>query len=251
MVSATRSITVASRISLEERALIDEQADALGAVARAEEKESGRAGDIWPQVTELRAQLAQTRSWIGKWSREVQRLRGTSAIGPMTVAAAKDVLAGDAAAQVKLATIWSHAMHRQRVDLLPIVAALVSSEFEQVAGGSPITNHTTDTGIAFLERVLWSIETLDCDAGKGEVFAPLTACGNGISRCNPNLVATTGRTRMPSSVPRRARRDPAVAWEPRRNAAQTARQRSANGMQTDQGHGFGEPDTRHHDGRTT
>jgi hypothetical protein len=35
------------------------------------------------------------------------------------VATVKDVLAGDAAAQVNLATIWSHALYRQRLDLLP------------------------------------------------------------------------------------------------------------------------------------
>ncbi len=187
MMSSARSTTVAFRISLEERALIDTQAGALGvsnseysrrvivgaarvdARARAEEKEAGRA-EIWPQVIDLQAQLAQYRSWIGEWRQEVQRLQ--EKLGQWSddvVAAARDVLAGDAAAQVKLATIWSRVEYRQRLELLPIVAALVSSEFEQVDGESPIAKDTTDKGIAFLERVRWLIEALDCDAGEYNV----------------------------------------------------------------------------------
>lgn len=187
MMSAGRSTNVAFRISLEERALIDAQAGALGvsnseysrrvivgaarveARARAEEKESGRA-EIWPQVTDLQAQLAQARSWTGEFRRERQRLHGElSQWSDDVVAAASEVLAGDASAQVKLAITWSREEYRQRLRVLPIVAGLVSDAFEQVAGASPINRETTYIGAAFLQRVLRLIEALDCDGGEYNV----------------------------------------------------------------------------------
>jgi hypothetical protein len=190
MISAARSTTIAFRISLEERALIDAQAGALGvsnseysrrvivggarvdARARAVEKESGRA-ELWPLVSELQDQLAQARSWTGEFRREVQRLQGElSQWSDDVVAAASEVLAGDASAQVKLATTWSRVEYRQRLQVLPIVAALVSSAFEQVAGALPITTETTSIGAAFLERVIWLIEALDRDAGEGYTSEP-------------------------------------------------------------------------------
>lgn len=185
MISATRSITVAFRISLEERALIDAQAGALrvsnseysrravvgaarvDARARAEARESGREENRL-QLAELREQLVQAQSRVREWRREAQLLQGElSQWSDDVVAAVKDVLAGDAAAQVKLATIWSRVLHGQRLKLLPIVAALVSSEFEQIAGGSRINKETTHLGAPFLARVLWLIEALDRDAGEG------------------------------------------------------------------------------------
>jgi hypothetical protein len=52
-------------------------------------------------------------------------------------------------------------------------------------------------------------------------------------------------------APLRARvEDRAAAPEPRRKRSANGEQTSANGRQTDQAHGVGEPDT-HHDGRTT
>jgi hypothetical protein len=187
MVSAGRSPTVAFRISLEERALIDAHAGALGvsnseysrrvivgaarvdARAGVEEKESRRA-EIWPPVNELQAQVAQARSWTGEFRREVQRLQGElSQWSDDVVAAASEVLAGDASAQVKLAITWSRVEYRQRLRVLPIVAGLVSGAFEQVAGKSPITIETAYIGAAFLQRVLWLIEALDCDGGEYNV----------------------------------------------------------------------------------
>lgn len=71
---------------------------------------------------------------------------------------------------------------------------------------------------------------------------------------------TRGRTGCPAGrvaypcrgAPLRARVE-TPQWPRNRvaNAAQTARKRSRNGMQTDQARGVVEPDTRHHDGRTT
>ncbi len=71
---------------------------------------------------------------------------------------------------------------------------------------------------------------------------------------------TRGRTGCPvervaytcRAAPLRARVE-TPQWPRNRvaNAVQTARKRSRNGMQTDQARGVGEPDTRHHDGRTT
>jgi hypothetical protein len=63
-----------------------------------------------------------------------------------------------------LATIWSRVTYRQRLKLLPIVAALVLSAFEQVAGSPPINKETTYIAVDFLERVVWLIEALVCDA---------------------------------------------------------------------------------------
>ena len=66
-------------------------------------------------------------------------------------------------------------------------------------------------------------------------------------RCSAGRVATACREaplRARGETPQRPRNRAA-------NAAHTACKRGANGMQTDQAHGVGEPDTRHHDGRTT
>jgi hypothetical protein len=181
--TTTRSVTVTFQISLEQRALLDAQgrplrvtnseygrriivgAAPVDARARSAERETERA-EITSELASLRAQLAETQSSVDERWRETLRLHGElTQWSDDLVAAAKDLLAGDGSAQVMLATIWSRLTYTQRLNLLPIVAALVSSSLEQVAGSPPINKETTHIAVDFLERVVWLIEALDCDAG--------------------------------------------------------------------------------------
>jgi hypothetical protein len=178
-----RSTTVAFRISVVERALIDEQAVRCGitnseyarravvhaarvdAAAIEEAREEGRA-QVHAALRHLQDELAQAHNVAAGWrQKSLDLAHQLTQSSEDLLSASRAVLVGDAAAKVKVATIWARLVRRQRVKLLPIVAAAAEREFEQSVRLLPTGQAWLDAGLEFLEGLRWLIDALDPDAG--------------------------------------------------------------------------------------
>lgn len=178
-----RSTTLAFRISLAERALIDEQAQScamnnsdfarravvdaarIDAAALASAREEGR-DEARSMIRQLAQDLAHAQTLAVGWQQRSAALtRQLSQSSEDLVSASQAVLSGDADAKVTVATIWARLGGRQRLKLLPIVAAAAEREFEQSVRPLPISQAWVDAGLEFLARVRWLIDALDPDAG--------------------------------------------------------------------------------------
>jgi hypothetical protein len=120
-----------------------------------------------PQLTTLRAEAAHARTIANQWQHEVERLNTVlSQSSDDLVEAIASVLAGDTSANFNMALIWARLGRERRLKLLPIVDAVVRSEFQQQIGVLPPDDEdAVIRGFAFLERVEWLKEALDPDAG--------------------------------------------------------------------------------------
>lgn len=178
-----RSVTVAFRISDTERADIDEQAARCGlsisefarrAVCLATRVDAAAlAAAKAEERAELRSQMQQLHEQIAQAQMATTAVRQRAAVlakllnqsSDDLVSASKAVLAGDAAAKVMVATIWARLWRRDRIKLLPIVAANLEYEFQQLVAGLAIDDTSIGSGVEFLQRLRWLAEALDANIG--------------------------------------------------------------------------------------
>ena len=88
------------------------------------------------------------------------------------MSASQAVLSGDGEAKVTVAMIWARLRRRERLKLLPIVAAAAEREFERSVRPLPISQAWVDAGLEFLAGFRWVIDALDPGAGGDDAIRP-------------------------------------------------------------------------------
>ena len=181
---SARSVTVAFRISHEERIDIDEQAARCGlnisefarravslasrvdGSALAAAKAEGRA-EMRSQMQQLGEQIAQAQmATRAAQQRAAVLAKLLNQSSDDLVAACKRVLAGDTVAKIMVATMWARLWRRERLKVLPIVAANLEYEFHQLLAELPIADTSIGSGIEFLQRLRWLVEALDVNSSE-------------------------------------------------------------------------------------